>query len=93
MCYEQWSSNFHQKERSLHPSVKKSYFTLRGYPRVKALLEQTVTLHHVYQRRRNQPEEEDLVQLVKGAIIVLTDLGEHLTLRKVERMVKFPRKC
>ncbi len=61
---------------------------LKRYPRVNALLKQKATRHHVFQRLREQPEEEDLVQRVKEAIIDLTDRGEHITPRKVARKVK-----
>lgn len=64
---------------------------LRKYPRVNALLEQKITRHHVYQRRRVQPEEEELVQRVKEVIIDLTDRGEHITPSKVARKVKISR--
>jgi predicted heme/steroid binding protein len=68
--------------------VGKSHSNLRRYPRVNALLKQKVTLHHVYQRRRVQPEEEALVQRVKEAIIDLTDCREHITPRMVARKMK-----
>ncbi len=71
--------------------VGKSRSSLRSSPRVNALLEQKITRHHVYQRRRDQPEEEDLVQRVKEAIIDMSDRGEHITPRKVARMVKISR--
>ena len=61
---------------------------LKRYPRVNALLKQKATRHHVFQRLREQPEEEDLVQGVKEAIIDLTDRGERITPRKVARKVK-----
>jgi len=75
-------------QRELCEKVGKRRSTLRKYPRVNAFLEQKVTLHHVYQRRRNQPGEEELVQQVKEAIIDLSDRGEHITRRKVARKVK-----
>ncbi len=78
-------------QRELCEKVGKSRSTLRQYPRVNALLEQKVTRYHVYQRRRGQPAEEDLVQRVKEAIIDLTDRGEHITPRKVARKVKIYR--
>lgn len=78
-------------QSDLCEKVGKSRSTLRQYPRVKALLEQKVTLHHVYQRRRDQTEEEELVQRVKEAIIDLTDRGEHITPSKVARKVKISR--
>jgi len=61
---------------------------LRNYPRVNAFLEQKLTRHHGYQRRRMPPTEEELVQRVKEAIVELSDHGEHITLRKVARQVK-----
>jgi len=61
---------------------------LRKYPRVNALLVQKITLHHIYQRRRVPPEEEELVQRVKEAIVELSNQGEHITPRKVARQVK-----
>ena len=61
---------------------------LRKYPRVNAFLEQKLTRHHGYQRRRMQPTEEELVQRVKEAIVELSDHGEHITLRKIARKVK-----
>jgi hypothetical protein len=51
--------------------VGKTRSALRRYPRVNALLEQKISRHHVYQRRRVQPAEEELVQRVKEAIIDL----------------------
>jgi uncharacterized protein YifE (UPF0438 family) len=71
--------------------VGKSRSALRQYPRVNGLLEQKITRHHIYQRRRDQPEEEDLVQRVREVIIDLTNRGEHLTPRKVARKVKIHR--
>ena len=65
---------------------------IKKYPRVNALLKQKATRHHVFQRLREQPEEEDLVQLVKEAIIDLTDRGEHITPRKVARKVNLSQK-
>ena len=78
-------------QRELCEMVGKSRSGLRKYPRVNALLEQKITRHHVYQRRRGQPEEEELVQRVKQAIIDLTDRGEHITPRKVAHIVKISR--
>jgi hypothetical protein len=68
--------------------VGMSRSALRRYPRVNALLKQKATRHHVYQRLREQPGEEDLVQRVKEAISDLTDRGEHITPRNVARKVK-----
>jgi len=68
--------------------VGKSRSALRQYPRVNAFLEQKITRHHVYQRRREQPEEEELVRRVKVAIGDLSDDGEHITADKVARKVK-----
>jgi len=78
-------------QRELCEKVGKSRTTLRQYPRVNALLEQKITLHHVYQRRREQPEEEELVQRVKQAITDLANRGEHITPRKVAYKVKISR--
>jgi transcriptional regulator with XRE-family HTH domain len=68
--------------------VGKSRSAIRQYPRVNALLEQKATLYHVYQRRRDQPEEEELVQRVKEAIIDLSDRRERIRPDKVARKVK-----
>jgi len=78
-------------QSELCEKVGKSRSTLRQYPRVNALLEQKVTLHHVYQRRRDQPEEEELMQRVRQAIIDLADRGEHITPRNVARKVNISR--
>ena len=75
-------------QRELCEMVGMSRSGLRRYLRVKALLKQRVTLDHVYQRSRGQPEEEQLVQRVKEAIIDLTDRAEQVNPRKVARMVK-----
>ena len=71
--------------------VGKSSSGLRSYPRVNALLKQKATRHHIFQRRREQPDEEDLMQRVKEAIIDLTDRGEHITPEKVARKVNLSR--
>jgi transcriptional regulator with XRE-family HTH domain len=71
--------------------IGKSSSSLRRYPRVNALLKQKATRYHVFQRRREQPEEEDLMQRVKEAIIDLTDSGEHITPDKVARKVNLSR--
>ena len=65
--------------------VGKSNSGLSRYPRVNAFLKLKATRHHVFQRRRKQPEEEDLMQRVKEAVIDLTDSGEHVTRNGVER--------
>ena len=74
-------------QSELLEKVGKSRNTLKGYPRVNALLEQKVTRHHVFQRLRDQPELEDLVQQVKQAIIDLAGCGEHVTPSKIARKV------
>jgi len=74
-------------QNDLCEMVGKSRTVLRQFPRVKALLEQKLTLHHVYQRCRAEPAEEELVQRVKVALIDLSDHGEHITLKKVVRKV------
>jgi len=76
------------KQCELCKMVGKSRQALRGYPRVNALLEQRITRHDVYERRREQLVEEELVQRVKEAISNLSDHGEHITLDKVARKVK-----
>ena len=65
-------------QNDLCEMVGKSRTVLRQFPRVKALLEQKLTLHHVYQRCRAEPAEEELVQRVKVALIDLSDHGEHI---------------
>jgi len=75
-------------QNELCEMVGTSRSNLRKYPHVKALLKQKITLHHIYQRRRVQPAEEELVQRVKEAFIDLADHGEHITLVKVARKVK-----
>ena len=72
-------------QNDLCEMVGKSRTVLRQLPRVKALLEQKLTLHHVYQRCRAEPAEEELVQRVKVALIDLSDHGEHITLKNVVR--------
>ncbi len=72
--------------------VGKSRSALRQYPRVNALLEQKLTRHHGYQRRRMPPTEEELVQRVKEAIVELSDQGEHITPKNVARLVKMSPK-
>lgn len=74
-------------QKDLCEMVGKSRDVLRRYPRVKALLEQKLTTHHVYQRGRAEPAEEELVQRVKVALIELSDHGEHITMKKVARKV------
>ena len=69
--------------------VGKNRTTLRSYPRVNAFIEQKITRHHVYQQRRKQPEEEELLQRVKDAIADLTECNEHITLTKVARKVHY----
>lgn len=76
-------------QRDLLEKVGQNRTTLRNYPRVNALIEQKISRHHAYQRRRTQPEEEELLQQVKEAIIDLTGCGEHVTLTKVARKVHF----
>jgi transcriptional regulator with XRE-family HTH domain len=78
-------------QRELCTMVGKCRSALKRYPRVNALLKQKVTRHHIYQRLRKQPEQEDLVQRVKEALIDLAEREEHMTLRKVARMVKISR--
>ena len=74
-------------QNDLCKMVGKSPTVLKQFPRVKALLEQKLTTHHVYQRGRAEPAEEEIVQRVKVALIELSDHGEHITMKKVVRKV------
>jgi hypothetical protein len=74
-------------QKDLCEMVGKSRDVLRKYPRVNALLEQKLSRHHVYQRCRTEPAEEELVQRIKVALIDLSDHGEHITMKKVARKV------
>jgi len=75
-------------QNDLCEMVGKSRSTLRWYPRVNTLLQQKLTRHHVYQRRRAQPTEEELMQRVKVALMDLSDHGEHITPGKIAQKVK-----
>jgi len=68
--------------------IGKSRSTLRLYPLVRAFFEQGASRYHVYQRRRAQPTEEELVPKVERAIAELVSLGEPITRRTLARKVK-----
>jgi len=78
-------------QRELCEMVGKNRSTLRQYPRVNAFLEQKITRHHVYQRRRMPPGEEELVQRVKKALIDMSDRGEHIRAETVAPRVNIGR--
>lgn len=79
-------------QRDLLEKVGQNRTTLRSYPRVNAFIEQKITRHHVYQQRRKEPEEEELLQRVREAIIDLAGCSEHVTLTKVARKVHYSPK-
>jgi ParB-like chromosome segregation protein Spo0J len=78
-------------QRELCELVGKTRSSIKRYPRVYALLKQKVTRHHIYQRLRKQPEQEELVQQVKICLNELIDRGEHIIPHKVARMVKISK--
>ena len=75
-------------QRAICKMVGKSRATLKQYPRIKALFEQKATRHHMIQRLRAQPTEEELVRKVEKAIHDLTFEGKPITQATIGRRIR-----
>ena len=68
--------------------VGKNISTLKGYPRVKAMLEQKAGWYQEWVR--TLPEENELTERVRDAIEALISHRQRVTYKTVGRMVGFP---
>jgi len=75
-------------QRAICKMVGKSRSTLKQYPRISALLVRKATRHHMIQRLRTQPTEEELVRKVEEAIDDLSSEGKPITQATLGRMVR-----
>ncbi len=68
--------------------VGKDISTLKGYPRVRAMLEQKADWYQEWVR--TLPEEDELTERVKDAIEALVSHRQRVTYKTVGRIVGFP---